>query len=125
MEFDECFGKLALLAFNEERPILLRLMVLRFGMEGFQKLLSFLKNNKDESLLKMLLTFLEDKGKYLCSPFIKSMVEGLDEILPLYVTRLTKTNLDFLQHFRSIRCKLIVWKLKTDEVELELISKGL
>ena len=99
--------------------------MLKFGMDGFQKLLSFLKHNRNESLLEMLLTFLEGKGKFLCYPFIKAMLKGLDEVLPLYVTRLAKTSLNFLQHFRGIRGKLIIWELKTDEVELELISKAL
>ena len=84
-----------------------------------------MKGNKNEGLLEMFLTFLEEKRKFLCYPFIKTMVEGLDEIVPLYVTRLTKTSLNFLQHFRRIRRKPKLDKLRTDEVELKLIRKGL
>ena len=73
----------------------------------------------------MFLTFLKEKGNMLCYPFMKAMISELDEILPLYLTKLTATNMSFLQHFRRIRKNPKLEKLETDEVELKLISRAL
>ena len=99
--------------------------MLKFGMKGFLSLLESLKINKDEDLLKILSVLLREKEKFLSYAFLKKMIEGLDELLPIYFTKLTKTCIDFLRNLRRIRNKLKLDKLKTDEIELELINKAL